>query len=395
MKAAFLAGGLLCAGAVAVPQAMAAPLSQCVEGLKKQAVAAGVSASVASAALDGVAYDERVVRFSTSQPEYKTPIWDYLAFLVDNERIADGKAMMRRHDRTLRAVERAYGVDRYVVAAVWGVESDYGREAGSFFVPHALANLVCAGGRRANYFKGELIEILKIASRGDVRLSKLNGSWAGAFGQTQFMPSTYSRLAVDFDRDGRRDLVESEADALASTAAYLKASGWRSGLPWGFEVRLPAGYKGPSGRKAKASLDTWRKRGLARVDGKALSGGTTAGLLVPAGTNGPAFLVTRNFDAIYSYNVAESYALAISHLSDRLKGARGFATPWPTDDPGLSRAERLDLQRRLIAAGYDIGEADGKIGPVTRAAIKSAETRLGMKPTGRAGRKIYQALGGR
>ncbi len=375
-------------------RAAAASLSACVENLKSAAVKAGVSRQVALAALSNVAFDEKAVRFSKSQPEYKTHIWDYMAFLVDQKRIDDGLAMMRRHDKTLRAVEKTYGVDRYVVAAVWGVESDYGQSVGDFYLPHALANLACQR-RRAKYFRSELIAALKLVTKGDLSLDELRGSWAGAFGQTQFMPTTYQRLAVDFDRDGRRDLVKSTPDALASTANFLKASGWRKGQPWGYEVYLPGDYQGESGRKRRVSLDVWARRGLKRMDGRELKGDAQAGLLLPAGMKGPAFLVFRNFDAIYSYNAAESYALAISHLADRLRGGGAFVTLWPTDDPGLSRRQRLELQKMLIRNGYDIGEADGKIGPVSRAAIRQAEAKAGLPVQGRPGIKVYRSLGGK
>ncbi|WP_425088533.1 lytic murein transglycosylase [Stappia sp.] len=391
LAAAVLSAGLV---AVAPADALAASLDTCVANIRAQAIKAGVSRATADRALSGVAYDEKAVRFSQSQPEYKTPIWDYLAFLVDEERIADGRKMLSRHRKTLAQVEKSYGVDGYIVLAVWGVESDYGQFRGDFHVPHALANVAC-NGRRAKYFRSELIEILKIVDRGDVKLKDLQGSWAGAFGQTQFMPSTYRRLAVDYDGDGRRDLVNSVPDALASTANYLKKAGWVTGMPWGYEVRLPKGYNGPSGRKTRATVATWGKRGITHLDGGKIAGEARAGLLLPAGSNGPAFLVFKNFDAIYSYNVAESYALAISHLADRLRGGGPFATPWPTSDPGLSRAERLRLQELLLRAGYDIGEADGRVGPATRAGIKQAEARFGMPQTGRPGRRIYEKLGGR
>src|SRR5690606_28998252 len=246
---------------------------------------------------------------------------------------------------------------------VWGVETDFGQEAGSYFLPHALATLTCASNRRTSFWKGELMAALKLVQRGDLSLDKLYGSWAGAFGQTQSIPSTYQRLAVDFDGDGRRDLVSSVADALGSTANYLKRAGWRQGESWMFEVRVPAGYKGPTGRRNKAPLSTWAQRGVTRADGSPLSGGAQAGLLLPAGPNGPGFLVFRNFDAISSSNQAASSAPAISPLADRMAGYPPLRTPWPTDDPGLSRAERLQLQKLLIAQGYNIGEADGKIGP--------------------------------
>ena len=382
----------------ALPFLWAAPasasFSSCVAKLKGAAINAGVSAGVASQALDGAQANETVLRLSRSQPEFKTPIWDYLGFLVDEQRVSDGRAMMRKYDRVLRAAEQRFGVDRHVIAAVWGVESDYGKETGENFLPHALATLVCQGGRRTDFWRGELIAALKLVDGGDLRLDRLYGSWAGAFGQTQFIPSTYQRLAVDFDGDGRRDLVGSVADALGSTANYLARAGWQPGGSWMIEVKAPAGYDGPSGRKSRAALSTWAKRGILRADGSQLSGGAEAALLLPAGAAGPGFLVFRNFDAIYSYNQAESYALAISHLADRLAGYPPLRTAWPTDDPGLSRAERLHLQKLLLANGYDIGEADGKIGPVTRSAIAEAEKRFGLPVTGRAGTKIYRALGG-
>lgn len=393
-----LAAALRPALPVALSAAMAGPAAAsfeaCVGGLRAAAVKAGVSEATVATALAGVARDEKVLRFSTSQPEHKTPIWDYLAFLVDAERIADGKEILSRHAATLAAVEKAYGVDRHIVVAVWGVESDFGRFRGDFHVPHALVSVACEG-RRKSYFRSELIEILRIVDRGDLKLADLSGSWAGAFGQTQFMPSTYRRLAVDFDRDGRRDLVNSVPDALASTANYLKQAGWVTGMPWGYEVKVPASYGGPSGRKTRASVADWGKRGVTHLDGVAVTGTARAALLLPAGPRGPAFLVFRNFDAIYSYNVAVSYALAISHLADRLRGGGPFETAWPTDDPGLSRAERLELQKLLIRAGHDIGEADGRIGNATRAGIRAAEAQLGLPVTGHPGRRIYEALGGR
>ena len=335
-----------------------------------------------------------MLRLSEVQPEFKLPIWDYLAFLVDDKRVIDGREVMRKHSRALRAAERRFGVNRHVIAAIWGVETDYGRDAGDNFLPHALATLGCKGGPRVKFWRRELIEALKLVQRGDLKLDELYGSWAGAFGQTQFIPSTYRRLAVDFDGDGRRDLVKSVADALGSTANYLKRAGWRSRRPWMIEVKVRPGYKGPAGRKRRASLSTWSSRGVIRADGTKIAGTQRASLLLPAGPKGPGFLVFKNFDAIYSYNRAEAYALAISHLADRLAGYPPLRTPWPTDDPGLSRAERVRLQELLLARGHDIGEADGKIGPVTRAAVAEAERRLGMTPTGRAGRKIYRALGG-
>lgn len=380
---------LLCAG----PAAVARDFQACVADLRAQAVKSGVSPALAARALNITRPDEKVLRLSQVQPERKTPIWDYMSFLVDEQRVADGRAMMRKHDAVLRAAERRFGVDRHVIAAIWGVETDYGRETGDSFLPHALATLTCEGGSRTAFWRGELMAALKLAARGDVKLDDLKGSWAGAFGQTQFIPTTYRRLAIDFDGDGRRDLVGSTADALGSTANYLRRAGWRKGS-WMIEVKVLAGYRGASGRKRKATLATWARRGVVRADGARLSGSAKAALLLPAGPKGPGFLVFRNFDAIYAYNHHESYALAVSHLADRLAGHPPLRTAWPTNDGGLSRAERRQLQKLLLAKGYDIGKADGKIGPATREAIASAEKERGMAPTGRAGEKIFRALGG-
>ena len=380
---------------LASPGQARADFAGCVAGLASAAQSAGVPSAVTNRALQISTPDDKVLRLSRLQPEFKTPIWDYMTFLVDPERIARGQQMMRKYGRVLDRVEKQYGVDKHVVAAIWGVETDFGAETGDNYLPHALATLACAGDRRRDFWKGELIAALKLVGQGDLELEELYGSWAGAFGQTQFIPSTYQRLAVDGDGDGRRDLVKSVPDALASTANYLKRAGWSEGGSWMIEVKAPADYEGVTGRKSRASLSTWSDRGIIRADGSAISGGAQAGLLLPAGVRGPGFLVFSNFNAIYSYNLAESYALAISHLADRLAGYPGLRTPWPTDDPGLTRVQRLDLQKRLLRAGYDIGEADGKVGPMTREAIKQVEARAGLPVTGRAGMKVYRALGGR
>lgn len=369
-----------------------ADFASCLAGLRAHALRQGISAAVFDRTMAGVQPDMKIIEAMNAQPEFKTPIWDYLATLVDEQKVAEGRAMLSRHAATLARIEQVYGVDRHAVVAVWGVESDFGQIPGRWSLPQALSTAACLGTRRREFFRGELVSTLKIVQRGDLAPEKLRGSWAGAFGHTQFIPSTYLRLAVDFDGDGRRDLVDSIPDALASTANYLKKSGWITGAGWGYEVRLPAGYSGPSGRTAKQDLSSWAGRGITRVSGYPLSGLPAAGLLLPAGRNGPAFLVTRNFDAAYAYNAAESYALAISVLSDRLRGRPGVQARWPTDDRGLSRAERKELQERLIRAGYNIGAADGAIGALTRAAIREAEARFGLPQTGRPGGKIFDAL---
>src|SRR5271169_4731303 len=270
-----------------------ADFTSCVGSLRADAARSGISGRTLDVAFGGLEPDAKVLDFQKQQPEFKTPVWDYVDGLVDDDRVSDGKAAMARQARPLARAEERYGVSRYMLAAIWGVESNFGQEMGKRPLVQSLTTLACMGDR-ASYFRSELMATLKIIDRGDVPADKLNGSWAGAFGQTQFMPSTFLRLAVDFEGDGRRDIVDSAPDALASTANYLRKSGWRPGLPWGVEVKLPAGYSGPSGRKAKQSMSYWSAKGLSRIDGRPLGGGD-AGLLLPAGRDGPAFLVTRNF----------------------------------------------------------------------------------------------------
>jgi glucose-6-phosphate 1-epimerase len=368
-------------------------LSACLAGLQPKAQAAGVRPEQFARLTAGLRADPSVLESLDYQPEFRTPLWDYLAGLVDQERIDDGLAMLAEHAATLQAVQQRYGVDPATVVAVWGVESNYGRTFGKKPLLTSLATLSCAGRRQA-FFRGELFATLRLIQAGDLNPEGLVGSWAGAFGHTQFMPSTYARIAVDFDGDGRRDLVGSIPDALASTAHYLQRAGWKPGQPWGHEVRLPEGFDASvQGRQARRPLAQWLERGVRPASGPALEkSDTAAALLLPTGPQGPAFLVRRNFDAIYAYNAAESYALAIALLSDRLRGGGPLVTPWPTDDPGLSRAERRELQGLLIARGHDIGEADGMIGSRTRQALAKEQARLGLPADGRAGERSLEAL---
>lgn len=393
LTAVLLAGLFNGAAHAAAPEPSPAELARCLQALQPAAAKAGVATGRFGKLTDGVQADASVLELLDRQPEFKTPIWDYLAALVDDERVADGRAQQARWRDTLDAVARRYGVDAETVVAVWGVESNYGQSFGKRPLLDSLATLSCFG-RRQGYFRGEFISLLGLLDRGDVAPDQALGSWAGAFGHTQFMPSTYQRLAVDFDGDGRRDLVGSVPDALASTAHFLQRGGWQTGQPWGLAVRLPAGFDaGLAGRRAKRPLAAWAALGLQRSDGQPLAGTTPAGLLLPAGVAGPAWLVLRNFDVIYGYNAAESYALAIALLADRLRGASPLpASAWPTDDAGLSRAERRELQTLLLARGHAIGEVDGMLGSASRAAIAAEQRRLGWPDDGRAGQKLLRAL---
>lgn len=370
---------------------------QCLSQLKSQAVAKGVSAATYDRYTQNLTPDYSVIEKLNFQPEFSTAIWDYMSGLVDDERVQLGQQKLQQHRDVLSRISAAYGVPAEVIVAVWGVESNYGDISGRYPLLQALGTLSCEGRRQA-FFRGEFFTTMKLLQRGDVREEQLRGSWAGAFGHTQFMPSTYNELAVDFDGDGRRDLVDSIPDALASTANFLSKRGWQTGQAWGFEVKLPEGMSiSGESRRNKKALSHWLNRGVVRADGSSLIQGnvsqyTQAGLLAPAGQNGPVFLVFKNFDAIYSYNAAESYALAIAHLSDRLKGQGQFKQPWPTDDPGTSRAERREIQQFLLNRGYDIGVVDGLIGDKSRQAIRQEQVRLGLSPTGRAGQQILRAF---
>ncbi|HSX93099.1 MAG TPA: lytic murein transglycosylase [Hydrogenophaga sp.] len=367
---------------------------QCLNGLRPTAQANGVNETTFRAHTDTLQPMMSVIGNLDAQPEFKTPIWDYLTVLVDPQRVDEGAQRLQANAELLQRVQQRFGVDPATVVAVWGVESNYGQGFGKTPIVQSLATLSCYGRRQA-YFRTEFYSALRLLQAGHFPPERLQGSWAGAFGHTQFMPSTYERLAVDFDGDGRADLIDSIPDALASTANFLQRAGWRNDLPWGFEVKLPEGLSVlGEGRRSKRPGTEWAARGVMRIDGTPVPPELSLGLLTPAGAKGPAFLVTRNFDAIYSYNAAESYGLAIAHLADRLRGGGPFVTPWPTDDLGLTRAERRELQTLLLARGHDIGEADGLLGEKTRSAVRAEQTRLGWEANGRAGQKLLKALRG-
>ncbi len=391
-------GRMTCRIALALAAALAAAaparadFASCVSGLRGPASARGVSAATFDAQVGSLQPNMEVIGFLDDQPEFKTAIYDYLAQLVDEERVRDGKARMGEWASALTTAQSRYGVDKFTIAAVWGVESDFGKGFGKRPIIQSLATLSCFGRRQA-FFQGELFAALQIIEHGDVNPGHFIGSWAGAFGHTQFMPSTFLRNAVDLDGDGHRDVIDSVPDALGSTANYLKKAGWITGLPWGFEVSAPSGYSGSTGRGAKKAMATWAAQGFSRVDGGAMGEGS-AGLLMPAGRNGPAFLVTRNFDAIYAYNAAESYALAIALLSDRLRGGGPLVTAWPVADRGLSRVERRELQGLLQQRGYAIEKIDGVIGTKSRQAIADYQGKIGKPADGRPSASVLEALKG-
>ena len=377
--------------ASASASAVAQEFQSCLGELRASAIANGVSPATIDSAFANLEPDATVLEAMDNQPELETPVWEYLARLVDDKRIADGKAMLAQWRGALNLAHKRYGVDRQVIVAVWGVETDYGRRMGRRPLVRSLATLSCSGARQ-EYFRGELVAALKILQSGDVPRDMLRGSWAGAFGHAQFMPSTFQRSAVDLDGDGKRDVVDSVPDALGSIALYLKDAGWKPGEAWGYEVKLPAAYSGPSGRRDRRELSEWNALGIRRMDGRALVGPERGALLLPAGVRGPAFMVFANFDAIYRYNNSVSYALSIAHLADRLKGRGPIATSWPTDDPALTRVERIEMQLRLIERGFYAGAADGIMGSRTVEAIKAFQASRGIPPDGYGSSRVLKAL---
>lgn len=365
----------------------------CVDRARAAAVAQGAPAPEARSAVQLIlAPDPEIIAASQVQPEFRMPIWDYLAGLVDDERVVDGGRAYLSQQDFLRDLGVRTGVDPATIAGVWGVETNFGKILGKRKVIPSLATLGCTNWRRTAFFNSELVAAIRVQAAGHVSPDHFIGSWAGAFGQTQFMPSTFWRLAVDATGDGHRNIIDEPKDALASTANYLRNSGWVRGQTWGYEVRIPNGYRGPQGRTTKRPLTTWRAAGFVRGDGSPLPDNAIAyGLITPAGLDGPGFLVGRNFDAVYAYNPAESYALAVNLLADRIKGGPGVVGRWPTDDLPLQRSGRRELQTLLLALGYDIGEADGIVGPKSRSAIGDMQRKAAMVADGRAGEKSLAA----
>ena len=387
---------LLLLGLVALPAlSVADDWSSCVRALSQRAAQERVNQATWNAHIEHLQAQPALLDKLNSQPEFKLPTWDYLASLVDEERVADGQRAMQQEASALAQAQRRFGVDPATTTAVWGVESNYGQRTGRYPIIESLLTLSCMG-RRQTFFRGELFAALRIVQAGDFPADDFKGSWAGAFGQTQFMPSTFERLAIDLDGDGRRDLMSNHADALGSTAHFLQEAGWRDDRPWGVEVLPLSPAPKTMGRRHKQAARTWEALGVRPVDGRSLAAhGITPDMstaLLQPEAGGPMFLVTRNFDAVYRYNASENYALAIVHLADRLRGGGVFHTAWPTDDPGLSRAEKREVQVLLIRRGHDIGAVDGALGARSRAAIEVEQRRLGHAVSGRAGQRLLQAL---
>jgi membrane-bound lytic murein transglycosylase B len=374
-------------------RAAATNFRSCLAALWPMAERRGVPRAVFDANLAGLTPDLRIMDLLDAQPEFTKSFWEYLDILVNDDRIKNGRAILAQYRTTFDAVEKAYGVDRHIIAAIWGVESNYGSQIGERSVIRSTATLACIG-RRQDYFREELLSALEILARGDVRPDHLKGSWAGAFGPTQFMPTSFKRYAVDFDRDGRRDVVDSIPDLIASTANNLKKDGWVSGQTWGYEVVVPRGFNFLLADRSRVmSIADWERAGIRRAGGKPFPRGTDrAYLLVPAGAQGPGFLMLQNFRVIMKYNPAEAYALAIGYLADRLRGGEPLVQAWPRHERVLTRAERYELQDLLARRGYDIGEPDGRLGGKTRSALRQFQASIGEVPDGFASGAMLDRL---
>ncbi len=360
-----------------------------IAGFRGRALAQGISARVFDRAFQGVRYDPEVVAKDRNQSEFKREIWDYLDSAVSPVRVENGQNALRQHRRVLDRIEAHYGVEKEVVTAVWGMESTYGARLGDLPLVQSMATLAFDG-RRGAFFEKQLIAALQILQSGDVTPQNMTGSWAGAMGHTQFMPTSYLAYAVDFTGDGKRDIWSDDpTDALASTAAYLKRFGWRKGMPWGVEVQVP---RGASFGDAKRMPSDWAAHGVVGLDGRAVRDHGSARIFQPAGPSGPSFMVFANFDVIKRYNNSDAYALGVGHLSDRIGGGPEIQGKWPRGYDALSFGERMEMQRLLQRKGYSVEKIDGIMGPNTVNAIRAFQASVGVAQDGLPSQQLLALL---
>ena len=359
-----------------------AGLQRFVQTFRSRALASGVSAGTYDRAMRLARYNPDVIRLDRKQAEFSRPVWLYLDSAVSDSRINTGREKASQLNRTMSAIESRYGVPREIVLAVWGMESNFGANRGKMQIIPSLTTLAYDG-RRGEMFQNQLIAALRILQAGDTDPEHMLGSWAGAMGHTQFMPTSYLEYAVDFTGDGRRDIWSDDpTDALASTAAYLARNGWRRGEAWGAEVRLPSGFNmGQVGKGTRKPSGTWASQGVTRIGGGALPGGNGS-IIMPAGANGPAFLILDNFRSLLRYNNSDNYALGVSFLGERIAGRSGIQGSWPRNDRPLSTSERQEIQQRLRAKGFYQGEIDGLFGSATMESVAAYQRSIGVTPDG-------------
>lgn len=367
-----------------------------VSGFYSTAAKAGISRSTYETAFRGVtAPDPVVLEKARYQPEFTTKVWDYLDSRVNPYTIAKGREMAAQHARTLAAIERHFGVDASVLLAIWSMESNYGeiltKTDRLHYVPQALATLAYADRKRAKFARQQLVAALKILQSGDISTREMTGSWAGAMGHTQFIPTSYLAFAIDADGNGHRDIWNSIPDALATAANLLKKNGWRTGETWGYEAVLPRGGAKYDGQTK--TLSEWAALGFTRPGGKAFPvGGRRAELKMPGGANGPAFLMTKNFFVIKRYNNSDSYALGVGVLADEIAGYGGVDQRWPRPNGALDVKEKFELQTRLKSLGYYDGEIDGNFGSGSKAAIAAFQSRAGLTGEAIPSQKVLDAI---
>lgn len=369
-----------------------------VKDYKPRAVRSGIRRKVVDAAFRDVRLDREVLELANRQPEFTKTLWAYLKTATSDLRVEKGRTMLRKHRSLLNRIEKQYGVDKHIVLAIWGMETNYGGVLDNPNIVRgtiqSLATLTYAGGRRSKFGRQQLFAALKILDNGDVTPDRMTGSWAGAMGHTQFIPTTYNAYAVDFTGDGKRDIWRSIPDALGSTANYMRVSKWDTGKTWGYEVSLPKGFDYRlADQRASKSLSSWSKLGVKRTKGRNFPRPSDVGQLwAPAGASGPAFLLLKNFRVIKRYNNADAYALAVGHLADRIRGGNKFSKSWPSEERALTSKQRRDIQRALSKKGFSVGKIDGKIGPKTKSAIRSFQRRQGLTPDGFASVALLNRL---
>ena len=377
-------------GSVAAAQAGFEAYAQ---SLANRAISQGIPADVVREAFSDLRYNSDVVFRDRNQAEFVRPLDQYIAAVVSDTQVKDGQRALRRNRRVLEQIEAQFGVDAEVVAAVWGVESRYGARRGEIPVMEALVTLAYDG-RRRKLFEAQVFAALRILNNGDVAADDMTGSWAGAMGHTQFIPTSYEAYAVDFTGDGKRQIWGKDpSDALASTAAYLKRFGWKTGQPWGVEVKLPDGFDRALARRSiKRKPADWARLGVRGIDGRPVPNYGRASLLLPGGDGGLALMIFDNFQVLERYNASDKYVIAVGHLSDRLRGGAAFERLFPDGERALTQAERFELQRLLVRRGYDTGGIDGRLGSKSRAAIRAFEAAAGHPVTGAPSLEILKAL---
>ncbi|MBU2992462.1 lytic murein transglycosylase [Octadecabacter sp. 1_MG-2023] len=364
-----------------------------VDGFRRRALRQGISGATFDAAFQGVTQDDAIITLDRNQSEFSKALWEYLDTAVSAARIRNGQRALRDHQSVLTRIEATYGVDKEVIVAIWGLESAYGAVRGNTNTIEALATLA-HDSRRSGFFEGQLLAALQILEAGDTEPRNMVGSWAGAMGHTQFMPTSFLDLAVDGNGDGRRDIWNDDpTDALASAANYLRSNGWTHGQPWGVEVQLPANFDYMTARRDNERMPSdWASDGVVALNGQPVPNHGRASILLPGGHEGAALMIFKNFEVLETYNTADSYVIGVGHLADRIAGGGAIQSAWPRIDGALSGPDRRELQQRLHDAGFDPQAIDGRIGPLTINAIRAYQLANGLVPDGYASPQLLRRL---